>query len=770
MQPYELPDFYTPHPARLNPHLDTTRSHAKRWAHQMGMIGPPADPGVPQVWSEQTFDAMDYGLLCAYTHPACSSPDLDLVTDWYVWVFYFDDHFLQAFKRSRDVDGARAHLDRLARFMPAHPERGDLPEPVDPVERGLADLWRRTVPGAPADWRERFTTSTLDLLQESMWELGNIDQGRIPNPIDYIQTRRKVGGAPWSAGLAEHVSKTFLPARVTRTRPLRVLKDAFSDAVHLRNDLFSYQRETQDEGEINNAVLVLEHFFGCGPQEAADRVGDLLTSRLHQFENTALAELPPLMAEHALDGAERSRVQSYVQALQDWQAGGHEWHLRSSRYMNSRTRHHPPRQPLPTGPTGLGTSTARAFISLQREAPREAGRRLRAAAAIGRPTPAFTLPQFLSPHPVRLNQHLQQAREHLRRWRPAVGITGPDGVWSEEYAEACDLGLLTALDNPDATVEQLLRATEWDTWAFAVDDYIAHAYVKTGDHEGLKAYAARQRDLMPLNSPPAAVPANGVERALADLWTRTAPALSPAFRRRLRDLCAEFAERHLWEIANNVHRRVPDPVDFLEMRRETAAGDLTAILLLATAGQDLPPQLHRHPTMIALLEAFTDQYGLLNDIYSYPKDLEVELTYSNGVSVVMNFLDCDAQTAIDILGDLTNIRTRQFQQSITEDVPALAEDLRLDAATRARLDDYIKRLRQWLTGQLAWYVGDPPHYPPTRRYDLDTVRPALAPATRRPAPGDVGGRSPALPARPTGPGTTAAHPAPVPASHGLYQR
>ncbi|NRQ37428.1 hypothetical protein HII36_37185 [Nonomuraea sp. NN258] len=121
------------------------------------------------------------------------------------------------------------------------------------------------------------------------------------------------------------------------------------------------------------------------------------------------------------------------------------------------------------------------------------------------------------------------------------------------------------------------------------------------------------------------------------------------------------------------------------------------------------------------MEAFTDQYGLLNDIYSYPKDLEVELSHSNGVSAVMAFLDCDTQSAIDILADLTNLRTRQFQQIIAEEIPQLVEDARLDEATRDRLDDYITRLRQWLTGQLSWYVGDPPRYPPTRRYDLSAA-------------------------------------------------
>ena len=104
--------------------------------------------------------------------------------------------------------------------------------------------------------------------------------------------------------------------------------------MHLRNDLFSYQREVEDEGELTNGVLVLETFLGCTTQQAADAVNDLLTSRLHQFENTALTELPPLFAEHGLDPAETAAVLAYVKGLQDWQSGGHEWHMRSSRYMN----------------------------------------------------------------------------------------------------------------------------------------------------------------------------------------------------------------------------------------------------------------------------------------------------------------------------------------------------------------------------------------------------------------------------------------------------
>ena len=210
----------------------------RRW----GCWTPNRTPPAPTIWDEAKFDAIDYALLCAYTHPDAPGPELDLVTDWYVWVFFFDDHFLEVYKRTRDLAGAKAYLDRLPAFMPVD-LTGTLPEPTNPVERGLADLWARTVPTMSADWRRRFSESTQNLLDESLWELSNINEDRVANPIEYIEMRRKVGGAPWSADLVEHAVGAEVPPGSPPTRPMRVLKDTFSDAVHLRNDLFSYQRE-----------------------------------------------------------------------------------------------------------------------------------------------------------------------------------------------------------------------------------------------------------------------------------------------------------------------------------------------------------------------------------------------------------------------------------------------------------------------------------------------------------------------------------------------
>src|SRR6202041_1585495 len=98
---FVLPGFYLPYPARLNTHLEGAREHSMAWARDLGMLDSPK-PGGGLIWDESKLAAMDYALLCAYTHPDCDGGALDLITDWYVWVFFFDDHFLETFKSSRD--------------------------------------------------------------------------------------------------------------------------------------------------------------------------------------------------------------------------------------------------------------------------------------------------------------------------------------------------------------------------------------------------------------------------------------------------------------------------------------------------------------------------------------------------------------------------------------------------------------------------------------------------------------------------------------------
>src|SRR5215470_8335268 len=101
MQPFKLPEFYMPYPARLNPNLTVARAHRAPWAREIGKLGSQSLAHSSDIWDERQFDSMDFALLTSYTHPDAPGPELDLVTDWYVWVFFFDDYFLEKYKRSR---------------------------------------------------------------------------------------------------------------------------------------------------------------------------------------------------------------------------------------------------------------------------------------------------------------------------------------------------------------------------------------------------------------------------------------------------------------------------------------------------------------------------------------------------------------------------------------------------------------------------------------------------------------------------------------------
>lgn len=702
---YDLPEFYTPYPARCSPHVDRARAHSKEWARSMGMIDAPRDGTV--IWTEEDLDSHDYALLCAYTHPDAAPEMLNLITDWYVWVFYFDDHFVELFKRTRDTDRARAHLDALPAFMPVDGPPGQAPS--NPVEAGLADLWRRTTPARSRPWRERFVRSTRNLLDESLWELANINAGRVADPVEYIEMRRKVGGAPWSANLVEHACDAEVPAVIAATRPMAVLRDTFADAIHLRNDLFSYDREVHEEGELSNGVLVLERFLGCEPQRAADLVNDLLTSRLQQFEHTALTEVPAVCAERGLDPAARLAVARYVKGLQDWQAGGHEWHLQSSRYAASRAGAGDgpggegaaaPSGPVLGGPTGVGTQGARIARSLVTTAPR----RLRGFSHVPfQPAGHIERPALTMPFPLALSPHLDASRENIVRWSAETGILG-EGVWDERKLRAFDLPLCAAGIHPDATADQLDLTSGWLTWGTYGDDYYPAVFGARGDIAGAKACNARIEEFMPLDLAAMPVPATALERGLADLWARTAAPMGPEGRGAARRRVVDMTDSWIWELVNQKQNRIPDPVDYVEMRRKTFGSDLT-MGLARLAGPVLPEEVAGSRPFEAMEHAAADYACLLNDVFSYQKEIEFEGEIHNCVLVVQNFLDRDAAEAMRITGELMEARMRRFQHAVNVELPALLDTLDADAAAREASYGHARRLENWLSGILNWHEG-----------------------------------------------------------------
>ena len=92
---------------------------------------------------------------------------------------------------------------------------------------------------------------------------------------------------------------------------------------------------------------------------------------------------------------------------------------------------------------------------------------------------------------------------------------------------------------------------------------------------------------------------------------------------------------------------------------------------------------------------------------------------------IARLLPCAA--GVDALRPCPGTREVLHERLATEELPALADDMGLDAGTRAALDAYVAELRDWMAGILKWHRE-------TARYDRrEPVSPrCLRPALRRP--------------------------------------
>jgi hypothetical protein len=186
--------------------------------------------------------------------------------------------------------------------------------------------------------RQKFRDGVTKMTASCVWELQNHIQQRIPDPVDYIEMRRSTFGSHLTMSLARITYGARLPDEIFETRPMRGLENAAQDYACLLNDVFSYQKEIQFEGELHNGVLVVQNFLGVEPHQAVLVVCDLMISRMKQFEHIVATELPFVADSFDLDDAGRVTLDGWVTMMQDWMAGILDWHILTGRYDEQAQR------------------------------------------------------------------------------------------------------------------------------------------------------------------------------------------------------------------------------------------------------------------------------------------------------------------------------------------------------------------------------------------------------------------------------------------------
>ena len=164
-----LPQLYYPFSPVISPHADAIHEKTLEWLCRFEVFDEDA--------AYNAFYSSHIGRLAARFHPEAPQDALQLVSDWYAWMFLKDDQ--------RDESDFGKHPELLAAANNRYLEilKGADPRASEqPLIYALKDLRQRLVAKAPTDlWMRRFTRSVAEHFTSTVWEATNRSRGLNPD-------------------------------------------------------------------------------------------------------------------------------------------------------------------------------------------------------------------------------------------------------------------------------------------------------------------------------------------------------------------------------------------------------------------------------------------------------------------------------------------------------------------------------------------------------------------------------------------------------------
>jgi hypothetical protein len=317
-----VPEMTSPFPHLVNPRVEQAREHLAEWTERIGLVR--------QERARQRFERADFGWFAAMVYPTASPTHVDLMADWFAWLFLVDDQLDDgAVGRNPErfeavVNGMRSVLDS-SDFGAATAASGrEVPVAVS----SLADLWSRTAPDAPATWRRRFTRHLEDCLTTAaVWEAGNRVAGVVPEEETYIPRRRHTGAIYVCMDFIDVVEGLDVPEDLYESPPFTDALNAACDVVCWTNDIYSYEKE-RSLGEVHNLVHIVRHHHALDRDKALLRVRDAIVAETERFlvkEREVLRAFP----EHA------PLLKPCLAGMRSWMRGNLDWSRATKRYHPS---------------------------------------------------------------------------------------------------------------------------------------------------------------------------------------------------------------------------------------------------------------------------------------------------------------------------------------------------------------------------------------------------------------------------------------------------
>ncbi|MFJ6551189.1 hypothetical protein ACIQNT_02880 [Streptomyces luteogriseus] len=256
---------------------------------------------------------------------------------------------------------------------------------------------------------------------------------------------------------------------------------------------------------------------------------------------------------------------------------------------------------------------------------------------------------------------------------------------------AMRLGKLAELTVPEASDADLELTAQWAAFICLVDDRFDRSRV---DIRPERVASLFTRLLSVITGGPAGS-VSGIEQALDDLWRRTAPRMSPQWRKRFVADYRDFALAMQEEAAGRIDRAPMGLSDYVLRRRRTITALPLADILECTAGAPWPGLPMGEDLMRALRRAVADVAGWSNDLVSAEDDLREGR--DNLVTVLSRERDCSLSSAREHATAMRDDRVRDFH-ALAASLTAIA----LPETEREEIRRYVAALGSFVAATLHW--------------------------------------------------------------------
>lgn len=353
------------------------------------------------------------------------------------------------------------------------------------------------------------------------------------------------------------------------------------------------------------------------------------------------------------------------------------------------------------GPSGLGTAGLR--LTPREEPPTHRPAAPTGAAEKGRPVPGLYHHPAPEPDPVRV----AEVSRRIKDWALDEVDLYPDD-WEEEF-DGFSVGSYMVGCHPDApTVDHVMIATRLMMAENALDDCYCEDHGGSPVGLGSRLLLAHTT-LDPLYTTQEYQPrwaeslhADAPRRAYRSAMEYFVRASSPSQADRYRHDMARLHMGYLAEAAWSEHDHVPEVWEYLAMRQFNNFRPCPTITD-TVGGYELPADLHALPDMQKVIALAGNATTIVNDLYSYTKELDAPGRHLNLPVVIAEREDLSDKEAYLKSVEVHN----ELMHAFETEAAALAAACPLPNVQR-----FLRGVAAWVDGNHQWHQNN------TYRYSL----------------------------------------------------